>query len=194
MNLSDEEAAESLASVKDTAAKTRRAVVSAYESPFLIIWGLVWVLGFLGTHLFLEWVNWIWGLLSAIGVAATIVICWRLFHLAPATRSCGGRRLGLRTSLFWPVFFLYAFVWLNILQPHSGIQLNAFLCTAIMFAYVAIGLWFDSWLMVFLGLGVTVLTLVGFFVIPLAYYSLWMAIAAGGPLLATGICVRIRWR
>ncbi len=194
MSMSNEKAAESLAAVEDTISRTRKAIASTYESPFLIVWGVVWVSGFLGTHFFLQWVNWIWGFLCTVGTAATVVICWRQFRVWAPTKSSGERRIGLRTSLFWPLFFLYAFVWLSIMEPHSGIQMNAFLCTAVMFAYVVIGLWFDSWIMVFLGLGVTASTLAGLYLISPAYYCLWMAFAGGGPLLVTGLYLGLRWK
>jgi hypothetical protein len=112
----------------------------------------------------------------------------------PATRNPSDKRLGLRTGLFWLLFLAYAYVWLGITKPYDGIQLNAFLCTAVMFAYVVTGLWFDSGLMVILGIVVTAMTLVGFYAIAPAYYCLWMAVTAGGALLGTGLYMQLRWR
>jgi hypothetical protein len=63
-----------------------------------------------------------------------------------------------------------------------------------MFAYVVMGLWFGSWLMVILGIVVTCFTLVGFHLIPVGYYCLWMAVTAGGGLLGTGLYMKLRWR
>ena len=100
----------------------------------------------------------------------------------------------LRTVLFWPLVFVYACVWLNIVKPNNGLEVNAFLVTVIMFAYVVMGLWFDSWIMTALGLVVTAFTLVGFFLVPTANYCLWMAVTAGGSLLGTGLFMKLWWR
>jgi hypothetical protein len=165
MNVSEENARESLASIEETMEKARKAVVSTYAGPFLILWGFIWVVSFVGTHYFLRWVNLIWNISNGLGVIGTAFIFWQQYRRAPITRNLSDKRLVLRTILFWPLFFAYAFVWLGIIKPNSGIELNAFLVTAVMFAYVVIGLWFDSWLMVILGLAVTGVTLIGFHVL-----------------------------
>ena len=194
MDVSEENARESLAAVEETMGRTRKALVSTYCGPFLVLWGVIWVASFLGTQFYLEWAGWIWGIGNVLGVLGTIVIFWRLFRHGPATRNPSDKTLGLRTGLFWPFVFIYIYVWLGILKPYNGIELNAFLTTVIMFAYVVIGLWFDSWLMVILGMVVTCMTMIGFYAIPASQYCLWMAVTAGGSLLGTGLYVQLRWR
>ena len=41
MNVSQEDARESLSAVQDVAARTQRAVASAYANPLLILWGIL---------------------------------------------------------------------------------------------------------------------------------------------------------
>ncbi len=72
-------------------------------------------------------------------------------------------------------------------------QCNVFISTAGMFAYVVMGLWFNSRFMIILGLALTGVTLVGFYLLT-PYYCLWMAIMGGGTLLGTGMYIRVRWR
>ena len=194
MNVTNEDAVQSLAQVEEVMAKTRQSLVSTYAGPFLILWGFIWVVSYLGTHFFLMWVDWIWNISSGLGCIGTIFIFWRLFGRGSATRNPSDKGLVLRTILFWPLFFAYTFVWLSIVKPGNGVVLNAFLVTAIMFAYVVIGLWFGSWLMVVLGIVVTGFTLIGFHLIPAYYYCLWMAVTAGGGLLGTGLYMKLRWR
>jgi len=55
------------------------------------------------------------------------------------------------------------------------------------------GLWFCSYFMVLLGLGVTAATLIGYYLLT-PYYCLWMAAMGGGALLATGVYIRVCWR
>jgi hypothetical protein len=194
MNVTNEDAVQSLAQVEDVMAKTRQSLVSTYAGPFLILWGLIWVVSYLGTHFLPMRADWIWNISSVLGVIGTIFIFWRLFGRGPAVRNSSDKQFIQRTTLFWPLVFAYAFVWLGILKPGHGIELNAFLVTVVMFAYVVMGLWFGSWLMSILGIVITVFTLVGFHLIPHEYYCLYMAITAGGGLLGTGLYMKLRWR
>ena len=194
MNVTNEDAVQSLARVEEVMAKTRQSLVSAYAGSFLILWGFIWVVSYLGTHFFLMWADWIWNISSALGIIGTVFIIRRQYGQGPARRNPSDKRFLLRTILFWPLVFAYAFAWLSIVKPSNGIELNAFLVTAVMFAYVVMGLWFGSWLMVILGVVVTGFTLVGFHLIPAEYYCLWMAFTAGGGLLGTGLYMKLRWR
>ncbi len=194
MNVTNEDAAQSLAQVEETMAKTRQSLESAYAGPFLILWGLIWILCYLGTQYFPVWAGWIWNIFSLLGVLATVFIVRQQYGHRPARRNPSDKWFVLRTILFWPMIFVYAFVWLSIFKPGNGIELNAFLVTVVMLAYVMMGLWFGSWLMVVLGIVVTGFTLVGFHIVPPEYYCLWMAVTAGGGLLGTGLYMKLRWR
>jgi hypothetical protein len=95
--------------------------------------------------------------------------------------------------IFWVLLFAYAIVWLFLVGAVDGMQLCVYLCTAAMFGYVVIGLWSGSFFMVWLGLAVTGLTFLGYYGLP-DYFYLWMSPMGGGPLLGTGLYIRIRWR
>lgn len=194
MNVTNEDAVQSLAQVEDVIAKTRQSLVSTYAGPFLMLWGFIWVVSYVGTHFFLVWANLIWSISGALGGIGTVFIFWRLFRHGPAIRNSSDKQFMLRMILFWPLVFAYAFVWLSIIKPYNGIVLNAFLVTVVMFAYVVMGFWFGSWLMVILGIVITGFALVGFYLIPAGYYCLWMAVMAGGGLLGTGLYMKLQWR
>jgi len=193
MDLSNEDAQKSLSLVENTMAETRKSLTAAYSGPILILWGLIWILDFLGTHLFLKWVWLIWMVLNCIGVIGMVLICRQQFQAASPTRHSADDKIGRRIFWFWAFLGLYGFIWLAIFRPVNGIEINAFLCTVIMFAYVMMGLWTESHFMIWLGLAVTVATLVGFFLVPPNYYCLWMAPTAGGLLFGTGLWARFCW-
>lgn len=194
MNVTNEDAVQSLAQVEEVMAKTRQSLVSAYVGSFLVLWGFIWVVSYLGTQFFPVWASWIWNISSVLGVIGTAFIVRRRYGQGPVKRNLSDKQFVLRTILFWPMVFVYAFVWLSIVKPGHGIELNAFLVTVVMFAYVVMGLWFGSWLMFALGIVVTGFTLAGFHLIPAEYYCLWMAITSGGCLLGTGLYMKLRWR
>jgi hypothetical protein len=175
MDISEKEAQDSLDQIQAVSTRTR-------------------ILGFLGTHFFLRWAWPIWMGLGGIGMIITFVVSWRQFRSGNPVKVSASEKIGWRIFLFWSLLFVYIFIWLSILKPDQGIQLNAFMVTTIMFAYVVIGLWFKCYYMVWLGIGVTCTTLVGFHLIPLSYYCLWMAPTMGGPIFGTGLYIRLFWK
>jgi hypothetical protein len=69
---------------------------------------------------------------------------------------------------------------------------GAIQATIPMFAYVVMGLWLDHFIL-WIGLAVTALTLVGLFFLQ-PYFWLWMAVTGGGMLLGTGLYIRYQWK
>ena len=192
MNVSQEEAQESLSKVRDVTVRTQRAITSTYANPMLILWGMLWIVAFTSTHFYLSYAFHIFMTMSVVGGIGTAVIFW-LFHSKAPVKDTPSPGIEWRIALFWISLYVYAIIWLFLFAPFNGRQCNAFLCTAAMFAYVVMGLWFTSYFMVVLGLTVTAATLVGFYFIE-SYYCLWMAIIGGGAFLGTGLYIRLRWR
>jgi hypothetical protein len=194
MDISKKDAEQSLSLIEETAAQTIKSLISTNYSSIHIIWGVVWLIGFLGTHFFLKWVWPIWITLSLLGSAATFVIIRQQFRTGIPTKIPTAEKFGQRLFWFWTLLFVYVFVLISIVAPINGLQINALICSMCMFAYVVTGLWTKSGYLVWLGLAVTATTLIGYFLIPHNYYSLWMAITGGGALVGTGLYLQLRWR
>ncbi|MHC4086134.1 MAG: hypothetical protein ACYSU3_05295 [Planctomycetota bacterium] len=194
MDISEKEAQDSLDQIQAVSTRTRKTIAASYDGAVLMMWGLIGILGFLGTHFFLRWAWPIWMSLSGIGMITTFVVSWRQFRSGDPVKVPASEKIGWRIFLFWTLLIVYIFIWLSILKPYDGIQVNAFLCTAIMFAYIVTGLWFKCYYMLWLGIGVTCTTLVGYYLIPTRYYCLWMALTCGGSILGTGLYIRIFWK
>jgi hypothetical protein len=190
MDISEKDAQQSLNQIQDASAQMRRAIASSYASGLLILWGVLWAGAFTATYFYLAYAFHIFMVMAAVGGIGTFIIQCVFRSKAPIKNSSG---LGWRMFWFWTLLFVYIVIWLSILAPFTGLQCNAFICTAVMFAYIVLGLWFGSYFMVFLGLAVTVATLIGYHLFT-PYYSLWMAAMGGGALLGTGLYIRICWR
>ena len=130
MDISEKEAQDSLDQIQAVATHTRKTIAASYDSVMLMMWGLIWILGFLGTHFFLRWVWWIWTVLCGIGGIATFLYSWRQFRSANPVKVPAAEKIGWRLFLFWTLLFVYISIWLSILKPDHGIQLNAFICTS----------------------------------------------------------------
>ena len=192
MNVSQKDAQDSLAAVKETMTKTHKAIASGYASDLLIMWGLLWAMAFTATHFYLDHAFYIFMAMGVIGGIGTYIFV-HIFRSKVPLKDDSSPKVGWRIWLLWIFLFIYIIIWLSLLAPFNGLQCNAFICTAVMFAYIVIGLWFGSYFMVVLGLAVTAATLVGFFLLT-SYYCLWMAPMGGGALLGTGLYIRFRWR
>jgi len=192
MEISREEAQRSIAEVNKVASDTARSVAGAFAGPTLILWGVVVIAAYIGTHFFMRLAWHIWMVLDGVGLAGTTLICLAQFRRAKATRYQNAGQVGWRILCFWSAIFGYMFIWLYLMKPRNGLELNAFIVTVIMFAYVMMGLYEGARFLLWLGLAVTGLTLVGVYIIPHKFYCLWMAPAAGGALLLTGVYYWLR--
>jgi len=68
-------------------------------------------------------------------------------------------------------------------------QMGTFWPVYAMLFYVLAGLWFGR-AFVAIGLGITVLTLIGYFFVTGYAFMLWMAVTNGGGLIVGGLCMR----
>jgi MFS family permease len=192
--MSKEDAQESLSIIENTKNQTIKSIAATYASPILILWGVICFTAYLGTHFFVKWSWHIWMILNSVGAVGTYLICFLQFKKSIPTKIDNSSKIGLKIFLFWAFLLAYIFIWLNIIKPVNGLQVNAFIITATMFAYIVFGLWINSNFMIWLGLAVTVCTLIGFYLIPHNYYCLWMAFTAGSLITGTGILTRYSWK
>ena len=191
MDVSPQDARESLEQVRDVTTRTRRSVASSTGGPILMVWGLVWIAGMLITHWRPHWSGWTWLTLDVLGFAATFLIVFG--QRASVKLSPAGRKQGWRIGAFWLCLIPFTVVWLTLLQPVGGLQLFAFICTVPMFALVVMGLWLETYSLLVVGFAVTGSILLGYLQFP-THFGLWMALTGGGTMFVVGLLMRLRWR
>jgi hypothetical protein len=191
MEVSPEEARAALDDVRDAMAETRRALADGGLSTILIVWGAVWMVGFLMTQFVPRLAGWTWLPLDLIGIVTTFVVLWRSPIKSVIDRG---------VWVFWLMLLAYAVLWFLLIAERSPRsvtvtrdQMSAYICTVIMFAYVVMGLWLRSRLLFWLGLAVTAIAVLSLFLLA-PYFSLAMALAGGGAVAGTGVAVRVAWR
>jgi hypothetical protein len=192
MNVSQEDAKASLSTVENIVGRTHRAISSSYANPSLMMWGILWIIAFTATHFYYTYAFYIFMAMAVVGGIGTAII-YKIFHTKAPVKDTSSQKYGRRVTALWIFLCIYIVVWLFLLAPFNGIQCNAFICTAAMFAYIVMGLWFKSRFMIVLGLAVTAGTLVGYYFLR-DYYCIWMAFVGGGALFGTGLYIRLRWR
>jgi hypothetical protein len=186
MNLSHDEAQEALSAVQQVTQQTRRAIANGSSPYHMILWGVGWFLGFLLTHILpSDYQAWIW-------MALTIPAMFLSAFLGIRT----GRRIripgGLNIGLLWLAVFVYSSLNIWIAQPTELEQVSILLVIFMMFGYVIMGIWVERAASI-VGLLVTALALIGYFLLP-TLFNLWMAFLGGGTLFISGIYILRKWK
>jgi hypothetical protein len=176
------EAAQALSDVDDIAARVRQSRIYNLSSFILIYWGsLMFVTYFVAT--FIERPKrLLWLTASVIGVVGTFAIS--LF----VHEKSGVRTFDWRVLAAFVLFFSFGLFWAVGIARLPGRELNAFWATYWMLAYSLAGLWLGFGFLA-IGLGITALTLIGYFFAG-SWFELWMAFVNGGGLILGGLWMR----
>jgi hypothetical protein len=189
MNISPTEAEEALAAIQTMVHKTRRAISKSGAYNFLIVWGFIWLFGFIASHfVHSKTIGYIWMGLDIVGCVLSAVIGIRMNR---NIRSPSGVATGKRIAWFWLLLFFYCIAAIGVAWPVDGKALAMFIIFFIMIGWMAMGLLL-SFASIWWGLAITALALIGYFLLPGIFY-LWMGILGGGGMVALGIYIRNRW-
>jgi len=178
---SEYQAADALHEIEE--AQRRSAVNYGYRrtSPYLILWGVIWIVGYTGIYLRPHW--WaLWPTLIVLGIVAGFF--FKGNAVSKGSSACGWTYAGTALVLF--LFFSATFA---VLPPKSGVEVGAFLPIFVGFCYAIYGIWARAVRILALGLTVGVLTVGGYFYLP-QYFLLWMAAVGGGALILGGLWLR----
>jgi hypothetical protein len=189
MNISPNEAEEALLAVQSMMQKTRHSLASSGAYIFLILTGVIWLVGFLSTQFLSgEIVVYIWIGMSLLGSALSVLLGTRK---GSRVHSPSTATYAKRIGIFWLLLVFYAIAAIAIARPTDGKQITMLIILFIMLGQLSMGLLF-SFSSTWWALPVTALALVGYFLLPAIFY-LWMAILVGGGMIVLGLYIRSRW-
>lgn len=189
MNIHPTEAEEALSAIESMVRKTRRAISDSGAYKYLIVWGFVWLFGFVASHFAdSETAGYIWLGLDVLGGVLSAVIG---IQMNLDIRSPSGVATGKRIAWFWLILFAYCIAAVGVAWPIDGMKLAMFIILFVMIGWMAMGLLL-SFASIWWGLAITALALIGYFFLPDIFY-LWMAILGGGGMIALGFYIRNRW-
>lgn len=184
MSLSSEEAAKSLSQAESARRRSSELYFYHRSSPHLILWGVIWVLGYGGTGLFPFYSGYIWDVLVVIGVTSGVII-GRCSRVEGSTAGPKAWRLAALALII--IFFVSATY--RIMEPHLARQFCAYPALITGTAYMAVGLW-SGIRYVIAGAVVVALTLIGFYSLDPHWYFFWMAAVGGGSMVLAGLWFR----
>jgi hypothetical protein len=184
MSLSSEEAAKSLSEAVQAQRRSSELYFYRRSSPHLIMWGIIWIIGYGGTALFPDRNGILWDVLVVLGMIGGVAIS----HRHRRDPSIGGFR-AWRLAALWAIIIFFVGATYAIMHPQFSKQYCAFPALITGCAYMAVGLW-SGIRYVISGMVVVALTLFGFFSLDPHIYFYWMAVVGGGAMILTGIWFR----
>jgi hypothetical protein len=185
MTISKDEAAQALGEIEAARGRVSEFKAYRYASPFLIIWGLVWIGADAAIQFEPGWGGWPWLVGVAVGLLACVPAWLRMPRPAPVP---GRRAPGWRNFGAWLVVTGFVVSIFLVVPVTSGREVHSIFGLVFGFLYLGAGLWL-GWRLVALGAGLVALTLIGFYAVG-AWYALYMGLVAGGALLLGGLWLR----
>ena len=122
----------------------------------------------------------IWIAVNVVGVLATLATIY--FRVS-------ARSFDVRMLVAYLLFFAFGYLCTKVLGDFTPRQLGTFWPIYFMLLYAIAGLWL-GYAFVLIGVGISILTLIGYFYVGGETFSLWMAFVNGGGLLLGGLWMR----
>src|SRR6202022_1156976 len=176
------EAASALSDIASIAPRVRQSTTYHMASLMLILWGVLVFAGNIVNYLWPRHGAYVWIAVNVLGFAGSCAIGafesrrTKLLSFAPRSIAAFG------------LFFAFGILWSVGLGHFGPRQLGVFWPTYFMMIYTIVGLWVGA-AFVAIGLGITVLTMIGYFFSG-EVFDLWMAVVNGGGLILGGLWMR----
>jgi hypothetical protein len=162
--------------------RVRQSRVYDIASLMLIMWGMLVFSANIAAYFWPREAGYIWIAANAAGVAGSLAIG------AFVSRRMSVPSFDPRTAAAFALFFGFGILWSVGLVHFTPRQLSVFWPTYFMMVYTIAGLWIGP-AFVAIGLGISALTIIGYFFAG-DLFELWMAAANGGGLILGGIWMR----
>ena len=187
MTLSTDQAAESLKEIDRTGRRGARAYGYANASPHLILWGVIWMIGYAGTDLYPHHAGLLWTALTFAGFLGSIAI-GRVQRKDDDAHSGIKRHTGLRFLATWLAVAIFIAASFAIFGHATPQRQAAFTPLIVALIYSIFGIWKGPRFLV-TGIAVGALTLGGYFLVR-EHLILGMAGVGGGALVLAGLWLR----
>ena len=179
--IDSQQASEALADIGDMLRRVRQSRIYDLASQMMIMWGVLVFVGYLVTYLMPSHAFVGWALVYAIGMTG-----WAALSSINRPRS-GVRSFDLKFFIAYALFLAFG-IFCCVLGQFGPRQISTFWPVYFMMLYGIAGLWF-GYAFIAIGLGVTALTLIGYFWLG-STFDLWMAFVIGGGLVLGGLWMR----
>jgi hypothetical protein len=177
------EAARALNDIEEIVQRVRQSRTYDIASQMMMLWGVLVFAGNIATFLWPRNGSYIWIGVNAAGALGAIAIS--VFRFPGA----GGPGFDVRMAMASIMFFAFGLLSSVVFGHFGPRELGAFWPIYFMLFYCLAGLWFGR-AFIAIGLGITALTLIGYFFVGGGAFLLWMAAVNGGGLILGGLWMR----
>jgi hypothetical protein len=182
VSIESQEAAAALDDIETIARRVRQSTIYRLSGLLIAMWGVLVFAGNLATWLSPRNAGYAWYAVYVAGIAGSFAVS------AFDRVRTGIRSFDIRMLIANLLFFAFGFFCVGVLGHFTPRQQGTFWPIYFMLAYTIVGLWVGP-AFVAIGLGITALTLIGYFFIGEAF-PLWMAFVNGGGLILGGLWMR----
>jgi hypothetical protein len=180
--IDSKQASEALSEINEIARRVRQSTTYQLSSLLIIMWGVLVFAGNLATWLSPRTAGYAWIIVYVAGIAGSFAVS-AFGHVRTGIHAFDKRMLAATL-----LFFAFGFFCTICLAHFTPRQQGTFWPIYFMLVYTIVGLWLGP-AFVAIGLGITALTLIGYFFIGEAF-PLWMAFVNGGGLILGGLWMR----
>ena len=177
------DAAQALSDIDRIVERVRRSRTYEIASLMLILSGVLVLAGNLANFAWPRCGGYIWIAVNVLGALGSLAVS--VFRFPGA----GGPGFDVRMAIAFLLFYAFGLLCSTVFGHFGPRQLAAFWPIYFMLLYTLAGLWFGR-AFVAIGLGITALTLIGYFFVAGAAFLLWMAAVNGGGLILGGLWMR----
>jgi hypothetical protein len=181
--IDSKQAAAALSDIETIVQRVRQSQIYNLASLIMIWWGVLVFAANVATWFWPWYASYIWPAANIGGVAGTVVIS-ALLQIRTRIQAADNRVVAA-----YVLFYAFGYFCTSVLGDFGPRELGAFWPIYFMLFYVLAGLWFGR-AFVAIGLGITVLTLIGYFYVLGGAFLLWMAVVNGCGLVLGGLWMR----
>jgi hypothetical protein len=182
-NIDPREAAQALDDIEHIVQRVRKSRTYDIASQMMILWGVLVVAGNLSTFAWPRYGGYIWIGVNTLGALGSIAIS--MFRFPGAV----GRGFDAQMAIAFLLFYAFGLLCSTVLSHFGPREMGAFWPIYFMLFYCIAGLWLGG-AFVAIGVGITTLTLIGYFFVTGGAFLLWMAAVNGGGLILGGLWMR----
>jgi hypothetical protein len=189
MNVTRDDAAKALGEIDKATSKVIELKGYHQGAPHFIVWGVVWLIANSITQFYPQFAGTAWLSLIGVGmVASTVIGFLQARGQKPGAAASNPPGMGWKMGATSGVVFVFIFCMILIARPETSRQSNAMISIIFPFLYMCGGIW-AGWRLFAIGLVTAAGILFGFFYVK-EWFDLWMAVFAGGALIAAGLWLR----
>lgn len=180
--IDSQQASEALSDINAIVRRVRQSRIYNLASLMMIMWGMLVFAGNAASFLWPLFAGYAWFAVYVVGIAGSFAIS-TVSYPRTGVRTFDVRML---TALLLFIAFGTFCCWLGHLT--TARQIGTFWAIYFMLVYTIAGLWV-GYAFVVIGVGVTALTLIGYFFVG-NWFEPWMAVVNGGGLILGGLWMR----